>query len=386
MSKSFPKPTTAGRNASASQPANNGLVKIENDSGRLRLRFSYGDKRYAMAIGLPDSAINRLVAQKKASQIELDIGYGNFDPTLKRYKPPKGGKRASEAQVAGLFQKFMQEQTKAKGLEKGSLCRYDAVLKHLEKFFNRKDAEAVSETDARAFVEYLRTRVSERSVKDYIILVQSCWSWAAETLPENPWQSVLKQIKPAPKQKVKPFTAEEVQRILEGFECDRHYQHYADFVTFLFGTGCRFGEAAALQWKHLANDYTTVWIGESVSRGVRKTTKTGKDRTVMLTAKISKMLAARKTKECKPEDLVFPAPHGEEINDRGFRRRAWKMVLEKLKIEYRKPYATRHTAISHALANGANPLAVAEQTGHDPQILFKHYASVIQQSAVMIEF
>ena len=52
-------------------------------------------------------------------------------------------------------------------------------------------------------------------------------------------------------------------------------------------------------------------------------------------------------------------------------------MLEKLEIEYRKPYATRHTAISHALANGANPLAVAEQTGHDPQILFKHYASVL---------
>lgn len=89
---------------------------------------------------------------------------------------------------------------------------------------------------------------------------------------------------------------------------------------------------------------------------------------------------------CNPDDLIFPAPQGEEINDRGFRRRAWKTVLKKLEIEYRKPYATRHTAISHALANGANPLAVAEQTGHDPQILFKHYASVIQRSAVMVEF
>ncbi|NJM96054.1 MAG: site-specific integrase, partial [Phormidesmis sp. RL_2_1] len=103
----------------------------------------------------------------------------------------------------------------------------------MEKFFSRKEAESVNETDARAFAEYLHARVSERSVKDYIILVQSCWSWAAEAVPENPWQSVLKQIKPAPKQKVKPFTAEEVQRILEGFGCDRHYQHYADFVTFL---------------------------------------------------------------------------------------------------------------------------------------------------------
>jgi integrase len=377
---------STARSSSSSTKGEHGFVSVENHQGRLRIRFRHGDKRYALAVGLPDSTVNRIVAQQKASQIELDIASGNFDATLKKYKPPKSGRKSSADQVVGLFQKFMAVQREAKGLETGSLCRYDAVLKHLEKFFSDKEAEAVDESDAKAFVKYLRTKVSERSVKDYVILVQSCWVWAEKTLPENPWQEILKQVKPAPKQKVKPFTADEVQRILEGFGCDRHYQHYADFVAFLFGTGCRFGEAAALQWQHLANDYTTVWIGESVSRGVRKTTKTGKDRTVMLTAKISKMLADRKTKACKPENLVFPAPQGEEINDRGFRRRAWKTVLEKLEIEYRKPYATRHTAISHALANGANPLAVAEQTGHDPQILFKHYASVIQQSAVMVEF
>lgn len=384
-------PTTAKtvpskRVASKVKPQQQGLVKVENDDGRLRLRFSHSGKRYSMAVGLPDSKVNRLVAQKKASQIELDIAYGNFDSTLKRYKPPRGGKKASEAQVVEMFESFMHAQTKIKGLEKESLCRYDAVLKHLEKFFKYKDAETVDEADARSFMEYLRANVSERSVKDYIILVQSCWVWAEETVSVNPWQGVLKQVKPAPQQKAKPFTVDEVQRILEGFRCDRHYKHYADFVTFLFGTGCCFGEAAALKWKHFANDFSTVWIGESVSRGVRKTTKTGKDRTVILTGEIAKMLSARKTKDCQPEDLVFPAPQGEEINDRGFRRRAWKKVLEKLEIEYRKPYATRHTAISHALANGANPLAVAEQTGHDPQILFKHYASVIQQSAVMVEF
>ncbi len=350
--------------------AEQGFVSIENHQGRLRLRFRYEGKRQALAIGLPDSAVNRIVARQKASQIELDIASGNFDPTLKKYKPAKSAKKAFTDRVAGLFQKFMDAQSEAKGLEAGSLCRYNAVLKHLEKFFEYKEADAVDESDARAFVKYLRTKVSERSVKNYVILVQSCWIWAGKPLPDNPWHGVLKQIKPAPKQKVKPFTAEEIQRILEEFRGDRHYQHYTDFVTFLFGTGCRFGEVAALQWKHIADDYSTVWIGESVSRGVRKSTKTGKARTVMLTGKVAELLVGRKPKECKPNDLVFPAPQGEEINDRGFRRRAWKKVLEKLGIEYRKPYATRHTAISHALANGATPLAVAEQTGHDPQILF----------------
>ncbi len=40
-------------------------------------------------------------------------------------------------------------------------------------------------------------------------------------------------------------------------------------------TGCRFGEAVGLRWKHLGAGHKTVWIGESVSRGVRRSTKTG---------------------------------------------------------------------------------------------------------------
>ncbi|NET36549.1 MAG: tyrosine-type recombinase/integrase [Cyanothece sp. SIO1E1] len=364
-----------------------GFVRVENDKGSLRLRFSYAGKRHALAVGLPDSSVNRIVAQQKAAQIELDIISGNFDPTLKKYKPPKiSASQAKASQVVGMFEKFTRVQAKAKKLEDGSLRRYSAVLSNLKRFFPAQPADRVDSALAEKFLEDLRNRVCERTVHDYLTLVNSCWKWAEETLPDNPWPLLLEQVKPAPKQKVKPFTAEEVQMILEGFKTDRYYQHYTDFVAFLFGTGCRFGESVALQWKHLADDFSTVWIGDSVSRGVRKTTKTGKDRTVMLTGKMAKMLIDRRPSQWESDDLVFPAPRGKTITDQSFRRRAWKKVLEKLEIEYRKPYSTRHTAISHALANGANPLEVAEQTGHDPQILFKHYASVIQRSAVMVEF
>ena len=128
-----------------------------------------------MAIGLPNSSVNRIVAQRKASQIELDIISGNFDATLKKYKPPKSGKAATSNQVAVLFERFTAAQARVKGLEPGSLRRYDGALKHLQKFFKGKNAEDVNELDAQAFVEYLRAKVSERTVKDYVILVQACW-------------------------------------------------------------------------------------------------------------------------------------------------------------------------------------------------------------------
>jgi integrase len=369
------------------------FVRVENDDGRLRLRFTHAGKRYAIALSLPDSKVNRTVAQMKARMIEGDIATGNFDSTLAKYKPPRGSpNKVGRPTVPQLFGEFMEAQKKDKGLQVGSIGRYSATLKHLQDFFGVDVlAQNLTARDVEGFVSYLKKRkCSNGTIKHYLILARACWEWSeTKQLLEftlNPWDDPVKSLKVAPKQKVKPFTREEVAAIIAGFQGDEYYSHYTDFVKFLFGTGCRFGEAVGLRWRHISDDCTTIWIGESISRGVEKTTKTGKDRTIILTPKVTAMLQARRLPDCKPDDLVFTARNGELISDRVFRPGAWRVILAKLAIAYRKPYSTRHTAISHTLAGGANPLAVAEATGHDPTVLFKHYASVIQRSPVMFEF
>ena len=123
------------RSSNASYSANPSLVKIENDDGRLRLRFT---------IGLPDFRVNRLVAQQKAAQIELDIASGNFDFTLSKYKPPRQTSlKSQEITVAELFQQFTEYQSKNKELQPGSLCRYTTTLKHLEYYFSCKAAKSI---------------------------------------------------------------------------------------------------------------------------------------------------------------------------------------------------------------------------------------------------
>jgi integrase len=63
-----------------------GSVVIISSHNRLQLRFSYGGKRHYLSIGLPDTPTNRKLAELKASEIEKDIIYERFDPTLKKYK------------------------------------------------------------------------------------------------------------------------------------------------------------------------------------------------------------------------------------------------------------------------------------------------------------
>jgi len=98
------------------------------------------------------------------------------------------------------------------------------------------------------------------------------------------------------------------------------------------------------------------------------------------------MLADRRARlNPQPNDLVFPSPRGLPIEDHNFNNRAWKTILASCQIECRSPYNLRHSAISHALHNGANPIALAEQTGHDKRVMLSTYAHAIDRECLFVD-
>jgi integrase len=366
-------------------------VTVEDHQGRYRLRWQHQGKRYTLSCGVPSTPTGKAVAKMKAAEIEKDLACGYFDPTLLKYRPRTLGKTATEITAPELFKRFSEHKRKDLGVSDRSIeTRYKPLMKWLEQHLSIP-AEKVGEQQAKNFKALLLERVTGQIAKERLWLLQGCWQWAVgkyHLAAENPWVGLTNGIKPTPTQKPQPFAVAEVQAILAGFKADRYYAHYYPLVAFMFGVGCRFGEAAGLQWKHLSPGFETAWIGESVDRnGKRKSTKTGKARTVLLSPTITAMLGElHQGRQPKPDDLVFPAPKGGPVNDKLFNRRAWKTVLERVNVFYRKPYGMRHTAISHALANGAHHLQVAQQTGHDPRVLYASYASVIETRNVFVEF
>jgi integrase len=349
-------------------------VTVEDHKGWLRLRWSYLGKRPTLSLGWRDSLPGRVMAQKQASDIEGDIITGNYDPTLKKYKRKSTPK--SDVGIVDLVQRFTDSKTK---LAVTTRSKYASLKVKAQTFFGGQSA-AIGENKAQAFLDWLSESVEPVTQIQTIGLMKACWNWGIKQglVVENPWGEVLSGIKVCPKQKPRPFTHEEIQAILKGFRESSEHNHYGDFVEFLFATGCRTGEAVGLRWSHLTGLFTKVWIGESVVRGVRKETKTNKDRSFKLSPRITGMLLARHTQDCKPDDLVFPTIEGDAINTCNFRNREWKPVLETLGVEYRKPYNTRHTFISHALDKGINPLKVSHITGHDLETMFKNYAAHIE--------
>ncbi|MEA5521378.1 tyrosine-type recombinase/integrase [Limnoraphis robusta] len=363
-----------------------GAVAIQADANRLRLRWRNQGKRYTLAVGLPDTPVNRKVAQQRATQIELDMAAGSFDSTLRKYKPhiPE----PCSIFVEKLFEQFMVH--KAKEVSDRTLEKYISSLKHLRRFYGdqRYAIGNIDEKAAENFYSWFVTqKLAPRTLKERLNCIREVWNWAVEKdfITVNPWAELPNRIKIPPKQKPKPFTTEEITAIIQTFRKSVYYNYYTDYVEFLFGTGCRTSEVIGLRWKHLSDDCSSVWIGETLSRKVRKATKTNKDRTIILTPALQQLLLNRKPENPDPDDLVFLSKEGGSIDDHNFRNRAWVSVLKQAKVKYRKPYNTRHTFISHALEKGMNPVMVAQLTGHDVKTLYENYAGCIDSSPKLPE-
>ncbi len=234
-------------------------VTIESHNGRLRLRWHDGTKRQTLAIGIADSRIGRSLAQRKKSEIELDFHTGHYDGTLLKYRPPILGKNAAEITAAQLFDRFTAYQFKQKGLAKRSIqTRYQPITKMLEKHLN-KPAHLIGKREIEFFATVAEKNLSGRTAKERIWLLHSAWEWAKDKYQisdVNPWSGIARRFQISPKQSVKPFTIDELRAILAAFADHPSYRHYSEFVSFLANTGCRFGEAAGLCWKHLGANYT----------------------------------------------------------------------------------------------------------------------------------
>jgi len=229
------------------------------------LRWRNGGDRHCLALGLPDSLTNRAVAEGKARQIELDILSGHFDKSLDRYRLQQKVEQRVRLTVPNLFERFMKE--KQKDVYKRTMEKYQVTLKQLQEHFGNKQATELTEELGQEFANSLK--LTELTLKERIGLVRAAWDYGIKLnlLQHNPWEAVQRRIKVSPKQAPKPFTREEISKIIQAFRTDSYYSYYTNYVEFLLLSGVRTGEAIGLKWSHISDDCSTMWIGESVSKG-----------------------------------------------------------------------------------------------------------------------
>jgi len=373
--------------------ASKGTVQVKSSNDRLQLVFTYAGERHYLSLGLPDSRTNRKVAEAKAKIIEADIAFDRFDESLDKYRPQSQAKQTASIESDGALVELWEQFVEFKRPQ----CSPNTMVSTYGTFtgyVHRLPTHDLSRaTDIR---DYVLANIPLDAGKRFITRLSACCDWAIEAslITENPFSGMAIKIK-KPKSvatdglnDINPFSLQERDAIINAIETDQFcptrsaYKHsqYAPLVKFLFATGCRPSEAAALQWQNISHDFKQISFSQAIimtetGRRIRKGLKTQEQRVFPCNPSLQKLLRSIKPEDATPETLVFPSPKNKPIDINNFRNRTWSTVLKGLKIEYRKLYQTRHTFITHALETGKlDAKDVARLVGNSPEVIYKHYA------------
>jgi integrase len=316
--------------------ASKGTVQIKISNDRLQLVFSFRGKRHYLSTGFPDTKANRKLAEMKARQIELDILCDNFDITLEKYKPqsqqvplipsitPSVDNYAS---LADLWESYTDY--KRSSLSPSTLAKdYKTIYRCINVYLPVKTLDK-----AIAIRDWLVANKTPNSCKRILTQISACCNWAVKSqlIEDNPFKDMASDIK-FPKgdyeeTDINPFNLEERdtpseslrERIISAFKENRHYKHYAPLIEFLFITGCRPSEAVALQWKHIANDFTIIRLEQAVVLSLsgltcRQGLKTQKKRVFPINNRLAMLLKSIQPVDVSGETKVFPSPEDKWID------------------------------------------------------------------------
>lgn len=383
------------RNKKKRQPkTSKGAVGYHNHRGIWRLCWwcpIQSRRRYASTGSkVSDGLIAENRARSIAHLITNDLMSGNYDPTLVKYFPSRQRTKAQAVlTVEGLISQWL-DYKKSRVCDR-TLTKYSTTLKHLQQGnanLLRIPAKQIGEGQAEDFSIYVKgLGIGPDQRRRHLETLKAIWEWGIRRrlVEENPWFESYKAVNVPPTPMPKPFSREEIGAIIAGARSDERFKHYADFIEFLFASGCRIGEAAGLRGTHVSKDGWIVWIGEIVSRGLRRPGKCYKARQVRLTPKLQEIISERTKQLRKSDDLVFTSKRGRSIRDENFRFRVWVPLLAQLEINYRSPKYTRHSLVSNALELGISPVVISQLTGHSTRVLYENYTGLIGSSPELPE-
>lgn len=387
--------------------ATRGTVAIEDKQGKWRIRLprtvAKDSQRY-ISTRLDATLENLKKVQIVAWTIEEDIRLGHLDTTLERYQEVfrpkltlvKTTKAVELGELWDRYCEYRKPQVAATTFKKEYLLKYGNHIKALP---TRDLSQSV------AIRDHLISTLTPSSAKRMLTQLSACCRWAVKSglLKENPFVEMASEIKLPQRstEAIDPFTKAERDAILDAFQKHSVHSHYYPFVRFLFLTGCRTGEAIALQWKHINKDCSQVVFSESYDGAlkIRKDTKTHKARKFPCNQTLRDLLLGIRPDDYQPDDQVFKSPTGLILDNHRFTNRVWRggtyagktyhgivtgLVEAGLVERYRCTYNTRHTFITMALEAGMTVPQVAKLVGNSPEVILQHYAGSLLRIEVPV--
>ncbi|MBE9065150.1 tyrosine-type recombinase/integrase [Leptolyngbya cf. ectocarpi LEGE 11479] len=235
------------------------------------------------------------------------------------------------------------------------------ILKMMKERPDIKDAR-----DMRAWLlENFSLETVRRTVQQFNAACK--FAVAMDELPFNPFDGLTRywgKRRQVAEGNYTAFTPDERSAIIAAFEQDDPY--YADWVKFLFLSGCRPEEASALRWSDVRANFDEILIDKAlpVDTRIEQPTKTYRSTRFPCNTQMKQFLKDLWFKQADESwDLgthdgwLLPSVKGGPFDYKNFQSRHWKPLVEKLVRDrkvafYFSEYHARHTFITELVKKG----------------------------------
>ncbi len=271
-----------------------------------------------------------------------------------------------------LGQQFLKEEcqhTKAQ-----TLIKYEQNLKDISKYFKHKDLRLITQEQILAYAK-------ENATQSYkIAFLNRLVRFALSNnlnIQIKPLKFKNHYVVNANTKKVLPLSLGEIKQVLESIQED----YFRNFLQLAFFTGMRTGELMALQWQDCDFENNKILVNKSLelSTGKITSTKTHQSRYIDMLPQAKLALLNLKNVAVDSETIfTFNVATA---------RNKWHKVCERLGLEKRCLYQTRHSFATMMLTNNEEPLWVSSMLGHKSlQTTFQHYVKYIPQNKKRASF
>ncbi len=180
------------------------------------------------------------------------------------------------------------------------------------------------------------------------------------------------------------FTVEELRHILKCL--DGVPLKWRSYMRFLIDTGCRRGEACALQWQDIDFQSGTVTLSRNLcytaDKGVYEDTpKNSKTRTFDLAPAVLQMLYQLRKEQEPISKWVFTQEDSWEPMHPQSPTRWMQRFAKEHGIQHLHPHKLRHSFATIAITSGADVTSVSAKLGHsDPAVTLRVYSHANEAS------
>ncbi len=243
--------------------------------------------------------------------------------------------------------------------------------KEIVPYFRRYDFSEIKPLTIDRWINVLYNKYSNNTVRKYANLLHNIMQKAVanDLCDKDPFLGI-NRLKRTPKQLRAIYSEDEIYKIISNAQ-----GWFKVFATVAFGTAARTGELLALKKSDLDFDNRVIKISKSFSNRRLKETKTGVVRYVDMLDIVYDSLY-NFCLDRKNEDFIFVNKDGEPYHEsKNIIKYHFKPLLEKLNIEYKTLYASRHSFISLMLNKGMDLMWVQNMAGHSSSsTTLRHYA------------